>query len=96
MEYTKGEWKITKYGYYEITEGEYREYTYHIGGEKLANVAVAHNGYDALLIAAAPDMYEACKELIDFYVTPKGETGRSYLADIVRQTQKALAKANGE
>lgn len=42
------------------------------------------------------DMYEALKELLDFYHLPKGSIDRPYLADVVRQAKKALIKAEGK
>ena len=42
---------------------------------------------------AAPELYEACKMLIEHMTMDKDDSSRPYLADVKRQALKAIAKA---
>src|SRR3990167_4516342 len=102
MNYTKGEWKV---------QGRFLKLSAFIGTEysiysddnyELARVFL-HNGeqkFNAHLISAAPDMYEALKIAevrIHNEIRHHPEAGdyRKILQDELRQVMKALAKAEG-
>ena len=80
--YTKGKWKAELNLYPETvwaTDGKGRE-------TQVAEVT-SRNEADAFLIAAAPAMYEALKDIYDFLKS------HGYRTDIVRE---ALAEAEGK
>ena len=105
-EYTKGDWAVNPYGngnFYIIAEKERG-----MGGRQVATI----HYYDvdrsdkiaranAHLIAAAPDMYEACllgKKLAEELLRITGLSTIYHLdiAKVKRQIEQALAKADGE
>lgn len=67
----------------------------------LASVSPMLRSYDedranAMLIAAAPDLYEAC-DLIEQVVAPSGlRHGNKELNDAIRKVRAALKKAEGQ
>jgi len=79
MNYTKGEWKI-----YKVPAA------FLINTDNMENIASCSNQANAHLISAAPDMYEACKEMLEELKITKGAAG----IWLVRWA-KALAKAEG-
>ncbi len=84
MKYTPGPWKVRRshysdsYRYVQI--GKEREYT-------TLDLLAA----DARLISAAPDLYEALKEIVD-----ATETGWDHLDATFTRARAALKKARGE
>ena len=87
MNYTKGEWKKRKVNSY---GKEWFEINYSSYGECVAEVV--HNEADADLFAAAPDMYEALKRMVNFINAQELE----YQSSMVIQLKSALAKAEGK
>ena len=98
MKATKGEWKV----YVDNMAGLCDVVAEDNAG--FFHAVVAHiNRHDNLeylananLIAASKDMYEALRELLDWNRLPRGTSGRPYMADVIRLTERALAKAEGE
>ena len=108
MEFTKGEWGINDYdnNILEISSGNKSIadcWGKHLDISKEEQLANAH------LISAAPDMYEALKELINTYVMNKDSNGifphpKEFIACITPEGRpeywdkaiKALAKAEGK
>ena len=93
MDYTKGEWKSRHpiNNDYTIYTGEY--------GEGIIQVAMLFESSpnaeaNALLIAAAPDMYKALKRLYKIMAKDCGGCIRTELA--LGEAQEALAKAEGK
>lgn len=97
MNYTKGEWKVKqpKGKAIEFFDG----FTLSVEGDKLLIALCDRKGWDnkqqrlanANLIAAAPDMYEACKEMLEELRITKG------VASVwLSKWAKALAKAEGK
>lgn len=90
MPYTKGDWKVEKLP---ITGG----LSVYANGELIA--AGLMDG-DAQLIAAAPDLYEACKDaaavLRNSTDIPKLEEDRYLLSELERKLHEAIAKAEGK
>jgi hypothetical protein len=97
--WTKGEWEILEYDSFDgVTIGQPAGYGYyHIasapergdGGEDDEEMNANAN-----LIAAAPDLYLAVKELIESSVFMREEY--SDMNEAVSLAEKALAKARGE
>jgi len=95
MNYTKGEWKVSEFKARELRVcNEYENICYLVSmpleGQELAN---AH------LIAAAPDMYEACYAFSTALAIWQKDPAKSpiTLATIFNETiGKALAKAEGK
>jgi hypothetical protein len=94
MNYTKGEWKITK-----LSEPVGRYPRYYV--EAPCNNAVAiidvrndNAQEDARLISAAPDMYEALKVVAGWFVEVKAYI--PHHGATLGQINNALAKAEGK
>lgn len=81
MNYTKGEWQIGRYG----------NNRFEILADK--RVAIVDTWDNANLIAAAPDMYEALKGLVDDWVITNGERVSESTMRII---YNSLAKAEGK
>lgn len=54
------------------------------------------SGQDALLIAAAPDLLEACQAVLEWARTGQDHGGNPYFKPMVKLAQAALLKATGE
>ncbi len=93
MEYTPGAWKVGFKGWGETPIVFVKPSSVPIeivecsGDESIAN---AH------LVAAAPDMYEACKELISLQKLKPEERDVANAMRIITDIDKALAKAEGK
>lgn len=102
MEYTKGEWEVTKWAshpniHVSVEDGKGFRFIANCGNPKDDTLPTNPDAEaNAHLIAAAPDMYEALKELIDHMTMTKGAFARPTLADVKRMADKALAKAEGK
>ena len=90
MKYSKGDWKVIK--------DDFRRIYIDTPTRSVASIQrqSTEDEANARLIAAAPDMYEALKELIDHMTLPQNDIHRPYLADVKRLAIKALAKAEGK
>ena len=84
MEYTKGEWKVSK---------PFKEIPYSVSSNEKYPIArlgfTQEDETNAQLIASAPDLYEALKELV-------GICGEFFFEDQLEQSKKALNKAEGK
>jgi len=94
MNYTKGEWRVGE----PFVKGQ--DYPiYSEDGYELAR-AFIYNGEqkaNAHLIAAAPDMYEALKQLmVDYRVICERKPRNTILQTRLSMAVKALAKAEGK
>lgn len=85
MEYTKGKWETVGNSIYaRLPEPEIICY---VQGE--------NHKANARLIASAPDLYEACKNLLNAFNLETGEFEYIH-SNRLTEAQKALAKAKGE
>ena len=70
MKHTPGPWKISNYRPYQIIARNPKESTYGVGDDKfptLAEPCGENKQANAKLIAAAPDLLEACKEAKEYF-----------------------------
>ena len=93
MNYTKGEWKLfrlSQHHHWKIKTGEDNDF-----------IDCGMNEANAHLIAAAPDMYEALKDLaacfrnIELVASVQNADEKAFLGIAVNAMTKALAKAEG-
>ena len=85
MSYTKGEWRVD------------RKHIYDESGRTLA--LLVDGGYEEMeanahLIAAAPDLYEACNKAWSYFMFRPAKTQEMW--DILHQLEGAIAKAEGK
>lgn len=88
---TKGEWEIRDHkdkNFVEIIV----PYPSGVGRQSLGLFRKADLMPIVYLIASAPDLYKACKALIE----RMNGSERLYLADIERMAEKAIAKVGGK
>jgi len=86
MNYTNGEWKP-----YKTATG----WSVYADGDEVSEVYSCHTGLaeaNAQLIASAPDLYEACKELEPYFTWLE----ENKLIRITSLFKQALAKAEGK
>jgi len=97
MNYTKGEWNVTRNNLSKVTLPSKLTVRSNTGCPIAILTDSERSIADAHLIAAAPDLYEACKGLEKvFELTKANSQWRSSYADQkVEAMEQALAKAEG-
>ena len=108
MKYTSGKWEVTKWAshndiHVSVNEGSYMSFVCNCGNPIADSLPTNPDAEaNACLIAAAPEMYEALKDLVTKYIINPGtehefvsfmEIGVPKEWDIARQ---AIAKAEGK
>ena len=94
MEYTKGEWKVSK---------PFKEIPYSVSSNEKYPIArlgfTQEDEANAQLIASAPDMYEALKKfelLFPISRLAKGLPSQMMIGDAIEKARQAIAKAEGK
>jgi len=85
--WTKGPWVISKHCSTLVLNEDGRSIATTGGYQSNTEITLHENEANAHLIAAAPDMYEALKEILSGYDVPNSACVSAH---------KALAKADGE
>ena len=96
MEYTKGEWRAEqgRGGDFNVFAGDFRPTVICNTRQDISKLDYDEMKANANLIAAAPDMYKALKELVGILDTEEGrQETDSYTSQPARE---ALAKAEGK
>ena len=96
MEYTKGEWKFTRGEFNCSDESNSLCIGSITGGEEEYFIARIENAEEceanAHLIAASPDMYEACKGVLDWWQRNYDGFLPSEIANVLKAVDKAEGK----